>query len=273
MAITTAATFCATLVDEWVRGGRHRRGRRARARGRRRWRWRSPPTRGSRCTCTTTSAAAFIALGLGLGDRAPGGRADHQRHRRGRAAPRGGRGPPAACRCSWSPPTGRPSCRTSRRPRRSTRPTSTAGGALVRRPRRAGDERRGMWRSLGARVVAEASARRARPGPVHLNLPFRDPLVGDAGPLPAGRARGPAVAPVVEDRAELDDAAVDAGRGARRRAGRRRRPGHGAGSRACTRWPRLGWPVLADPRSGARLPARTHRRRVRRPAAASPVRR
>ena len=93
---------------------------------------------------------------------------------------------------------------------------------------------------------------------MHLNLPFRDPLVGDAGPMPAGRAEGRPWHSVVEDRTELDDAAVDklaevldavrgvvvAGRGA-----------GGAGVHALAE--RLGWPVLADPRSGARVPART----------------
>ena len=48
------------------------------------------------------------------------------------------------------------------------------------------------WRPLAARAYAEATG--PRPGPVHLNLAFREPLVGDAGPLRPGRAptaRGP----------------------------------------------------------------------------------
>ena len=51
---------------------------------------------------------------------------------------------------------------------------------------------RASWRSLGSRVVAESVAGPRGPGPVHLNLPFREPLLGDAatGGVPAGRPAG-----------------------------------------------------------------------------------
>ncbi|CAN5506913.1 2-succinyl-5-enolpyruvyl-6-hydroxy-3-cyclohexene-1-carboxylic-acid synthase [soil metagenome] len=47
----------------------------------------------------------------------------------------------------------------------------------------------GSWRALASRAAAEAIGRgsTARPGPVHLNLAFREPLVGRARDLPVGR--------------------------------------------------------------------------------------
>jgi 2-succinyl-5-enolpyruvyl-6-hydroxy-3-cyclohexene-1-carboxylate synthase len=97
--------------------------------------------------------------------------------------------------------------------------------------------------------VAEAVANVAGPGPVHLNLAFRDPLVADAGPLPEGRGelrpwhraeRSPGV-PSRELAAELH--------------GRR---GVIVAGRRCGRTTlhhlaeALQWPVLADARSQAR---------------------
>lgn len=112
----------------------------------------------------------------------------------------------------------------------------------------------GMWRSLAARAVAEAEAGPSGPGPVHLNLAFRDPLVARPGPLPPGRADGrpwhhvgrpvptatPADVAAVADGHERGVLLVGAGAGDPVAV-------HAAAAA-------LGWPVLADPRSGARTP-------------------
>ncbi|HUP68910.1 MAG TPA: 2-succinyl-5-enolpyruvyl-6-hydroxy-3-cyclohexene-1-carboxylic-acid synthase [Acidimicrobiales bacterium] len=112
------------------------------------------------------------------------------------------------------------------------------------------------WRSLAARAVLETTAGSAGPGPVHLNLPFRDPLTGGdgPGPRPAGRAGGApwhqrrpgvaeAPAKLVEELARHGvRGVIVAGAGGADPAA--------VHALAAT----LGWPIFADPRSGCRLP-------------------
>jgi 2-succinyl-5-enolpyruvyl-6-hydroxy-3-cyclohexene-1-carboxylate synthase len=107
------------------------------------------------------------------------------------------------------------------------------------------------WRSLAARAVVEAVRGR---GPVHLNLPFRDPLVATPGPLPPGRAEG----------APWHDGDPPAsGRRIRTESVRILRPkgvvvaGRGAAELGdVIGWAAArGWPVLADPLSGCRVDA------------------
>lgn len=110
------------------------------------------------------------------------------------------------------------------------------------------------WRSVAARAVAEATAGGQGPGPVHLNLAFREPLVGEPDALPPGRAGGgpwhrmstaprpPAPELVSELAGRPARGVVVAGRGA----------GGPEAVHAAAR--ALGWPVLAEPRSGCRLP-------------------
>src|SRR5262245_52386957 len=64
------------------------------------------------------------------------------------------------------------------------------------------------WRALVSRVLADAAG--PWPGPVHLNLPFRDPLVGSAGELPPGRPDGRPWHEVVAGRGRLDGNTLDA---------------------------------------------------------------
>lgn len=110
------------------------------------------------------------------------------------------------------------------------------------------------WRSIASRAVAEATGSPA--GPVHLNLPFRDPLVGSPGPLPPGRpARRPWHERLAAPRRIAHDDALHLVGRCRDRNGvivagtGIRHPEH-----VLLLAHTLGWPVFADPRSGCRLP-------------------
>ncbi|MGE3285876.1 MAG: 2-succinyl-5-enolpyruvyl-6-hydroxy-3-cyclohexene-1-carboxylic-acid synthase [Pseudonocardia sp.] len=64
----------------------------------------------------------------------------------------------------------------------------------------------GLWRSQVCRAVGASTGAAGRPGPVHVNLPFAEPLVPDDGAVPQGRLGGApwtAVAPVRRSSAPL----------------------------------------------------------------------
>lgn len=117
-----------------------------------------------------------------------------------------------------------------------------------------------FWRSLGARVAARAQAE--PPGPVHVNLPFREPLVPAGadvalGAASSGRPDGQPWHVSIAPRRVPTDADMAAVRPLLDRssrvaivAGTARRPPLG--------WARLAavhrWPVLAEPTSNVRRP-------------------
>ena len=107
------------------------------------------------------------------------------------------------------------------------------------------------WRPLAVRAFEEAVHGADGPGPVHLNLEFREPLTGTAAPLPArkgpkvvvhGSGTGPATTTELEPL--QGPGLIIAGGPWPQRADPDR-----VGELA----DRLGWPVLADPLSGSRL--------------------
>src|SRR3954447_22766734 len=108
----------------------------------------------------------------------------------------------------------------------------------------AADEERTTWRSVASQAWRRATG--DRPGPVHLNLPFREPLVGVVGDLPEPEV-GEHVSPplrVVDDLIELLDephGAIVAGNGVD--------DAQAVQSLAAV----TGWPVLADPLSGCQM--------------------
>jgi 2-succinyl-5-enolpyruvyl-6-hydroxy-3-cyclohexene-1-carboxylate synthase len=108
---------------------------------------------------------------------------------------------------------------------------------------------RAYWRAL-----------EGRPGVVHVNFPLREPLVTDGSPLPedpTGRRAGmpyvrraPAQARTADGEAELRSLLAGARRGVLVAGRHERHPPLGAAAAAFCE--AAGWPLLADPLSGAR---------------------
>jgi 2-succinyl-5-enolpyruvyl-6-hydroxy-3-cyclohexene-1-carboxylate synthase len=253
---TAQATFAATLVDEWVRCGVVH----------------AVVSPGSRSTPLALAlaaderltlhvhhderSAAFLALGIGLATGAPAlvlttsGTAAVELHPAVVEAHHA-RVPLLVCTAD------RPAELQQIGAPQTVDQTHLYGRAVrwFAEPGVADRDRSSTWRSLAARAVAEAFG--PVPGPVHLNLAFRDPLVGRPGPLPAGRAEGApwhAVGrhPAPPHPADVDGvvAALGAGRRGVIVAGDRSGDAdvvHGLASA-------LGWPVLADARAPARQP-------------------
>jgi 2-succinyl-5-enolpyruvyl-6-hydroxy-3-cyclohexene-1-carboxylate synthase len=253
-----AATFCVTLVDEVVRAGvRH-----------------AVVAPGSRSTPLALAlaaaadrgdlqlhvfhderSAAFAALGIGLATGRPAlvactsGTAAAELHA---AVVEAHQAEVPLLVCTADRP---PELRDVAAPQ--TIDQTRLFGSAVRRFVDAGPPDAAMadrWRSLVARVVADTID--PWPGPVHLNLPFREPLVGEPGPLPPGRPDGAPWHRVLTGSRVLDPATLDA---LAERLDRQRGvivAGGGAGDAGAVHElaTAAGWPVLADPRSGCRLP-------------------
>ena len=190
----------------------------------------------------------LLRAGSGPGHRAPDRRVRHQWHAVAELHPAWSRRATPGSRCSCAPPTGRRSFTTRAPPRPSTRsacsrrscdgPRRRVCRSRVKRPRG------GPWLSAPSSEALESPS---GPGPVHLNLAFREPLTADPGFLPErpGPRRHPG-APAV---AELGNPL--AGSGVVVVGGPMPRPPSRARVLALAEY--LGWPVFASPGSGCRV--------------------
>lgn len=251
--MTLQATFCATLVDEWVRGGVHR----------------AVIAPGSRSAPLAIAlfadgrldvyvrlderSAAFFALGIALDSGEPvivlttSGTASSELHAAVLEAD--------LARVPLIVATADRPFELQRVGAPQTVDQADLFGSAVRYfgdPGVADEAAVGSWRSFASRALVEAVASPKGPGPVHVNLPFREPLVGSPDALPIGRWDGAPWHEVVIDRSPGDAllfrflAAVRGRRGVVIVGGS---VGREAASGVVAFAERIGWPVLADPRA------------------------
>ncbi len=240
------ATFCATLVDEWVRGGLDR----------------AVVCPGSRSTPLAVAlsnnpkidvlvhpderSASFLAVGLSRESLAPtlllttSGTAAAELH-------------PAVIEASLSCvpllvcTADRPPELLDRGSPQTIDQTKLFGDAVrwFHNPGVAEADQAHTWRSFASKALLASLGQ--QPGPVHINLPFRDPLVGTPMALPEARGEGP-----WQRRWEGLRHAPDDGRRLAMLCQSRRGiivAGAGSPARVIELAERFGWPVLADARS------------------------
>lgn len=239
------ATFCATLVDEWVRHGLRL----------------AVAAPGSRSTPMAIAlversdidvhifhderSASFAALGIALATGVPAallctsGTAATHFHAAVVEAHQSG--VPMLVLTADRPPelhgVGAP---------QTIEQTNLYGDAVrwFHDPGVAADEHRDVWRSVASNAWVSATG--DTPGPVHLNLPFREPLLGVVGELPAATPASLISPPlvVVDELVELLGAShgvIVAGKGI------------DEPNRVQALADATGWPVLADPQSGCQM--------------------
>lgn len=119
------------------------------------------------------------------------------------------------------------------------------------------DEARGLRRTVSRAVAAATGARTGDPGPVHLDLAFREPLVPGDSPWPAPSTAGLTVVQARHVSPSSTTGAVPAVADPTAPARRGGVPtvlvaGDGAGPTARRLAEANGWPLLAEPSSGAR---------------------
>ncbi len=239
------ATFCATLVDEWVRHGlRHA----VIAPGSR-----STPMALALVSCPDIKAhvfhdersASFAALGVALAAGIPAallctsGTAATHFHAAVVEAHQSG--VPMIVLTADRPPelhrVGAP---------QTIEQTNLYGGAVrwFHDPGVPVDEHRATWRSIASDAWVHAVV--DKPGPVHLNLAFREPLVGEVGALPDVEPIGLRSPPLVDVTGLVDlltapHGLIIAGNGVDH-------PSMVQELATAT-----GWPVVADPLSGCQM--------------------
>ena len=245
---STAATFCATLVDEWIRIGVVH----------------AVVAPGSRSTPLAVAlahrleinvhifhderSASFAALGIGLSTGIPavllctsGTAATH--FHGAVAEAHQSNVPMIVCTAD------RPSELSDVGAPQTINQTNLYGSAVrwFHNPGVPTDEASHSWRSLAVRAF-DASVS-LRPGPVHLNLPFREPLLGPTGELPTART-GTWSSKVLLT--SVDPVLVQTL--LKKINGRRGIiiAGKGCTANILSLSESLGWPIFADSRSGVR---------------------